>query len=1161
MNPDCKYDSEPINAAKSKSKILRKTRRSLRKPKPKKLVIIGTNSDGLNQKSDSLHKTIEELMPSVFMIQETKFSRKGKFRANHYEIFEQIRTQKGGGGLLTGVHEDLSPVLVSDGSSDDIEILVVEADVSEHRVRFINGYGPQENANVDDRIKFFARLEEEIVLSKLNGCLTCVELDANAKLGPQVIPGDPHGRTDNGELLLGIIERNNLTVCNSSQLCTGVITRRKTTINGIEESVIDFFLICEQLNCFLEKVLIDESRKYSLARYQKLKSGVKVIESDHHSFVATFNICIQQSKSQGVKHEMFNFKDEEGQRKYKEMTSGTALSNIFLNSNVTDPGKKWHKEVQNILHRSFKKIRVKGPKPPDKETMKIMKEKTKIIQKIDDFKGKQADDQAVSKTEYVEYFLLSDSLEAANEAIGNKTAEKNAEMILEHFGSLVNCEGGFSLPKMWGLKKKICPKIASDVPTAMLDNQRNLITNKTSLVKLYKNTYEERLSPKAIKSGWEELKELKDLLYKLRLEKSSLMQTVNWTEEQVIKMCKSLKNNKARDSSGFVYELFKPEMAGSDMFKSLSMMFNLIKSEMKTSLFMKKMTITSLYKNKGVRNDFSNQRGIFNLSKVKSMLDKLIYEDTYDQIDSNLSYSNIGGRKGRNIRDHLMIVYGVINDVINGQAAPIDIQLFDISKCFDEMWHAETMNDIWDTSIQDDKFAMIARLDQECFVKVKTPCGETEEFELSDLVLQGSVFGPIKCCVQIDTLGRDCLAQDKCLYNYKNMVSVPPLALIDDIVSITKCDADAIEANAVVNMKIESKKLRLSKDKCAQLHVGKNNLDKCDTNLKVHEDPMKRVHDGAYLGDIISDDGTIDKLIESRRQKGIGICSQVVGILSSVSLGFFFYKIAFTLRDAKLLNGMLTNAEVWNSIKSKHIDVLEKIDLMLMKKIINAHSMTAKEAFFLEAGLVPIKFMLSKRRLMYLWNILHRNENELLKRFYIAQKLSRTKNDWTELVEKDKSDLGIDLTDDEISRMKESEFKNIVNIAATKMTLLNLNKTADSHSKSRILIKSKLERENYFDDQRFSRSDVELLFKLRTRMVDLKSNFSNKYGTDIACRLCQVQVECQEHILKCEALKVKVEIAPHIVYEDIFKNVDKQLEAVQVFKKLLREREIILNSS
>ena len=110
---------------------------------------------------------------------------------------------------------------------------------------------------------------------------------------------------------------------------------------------------------------------------------------------------------------------------------------------------------------------------------------------------------------------------------------------------------------------------------------------------------------------------------------------------------------------------------------------------------------------------------------------------------------------------------------------------------------------------------MIAKLDEECIINVKTLCGNTEEFKLAQLVLQGSVFGPIKCCVQIDTIGRDCLAQDKGLYKYKDIVSIPPLALIDDVVSVNKCSADAIEANAIVNMKIESKKLRLSEDKCA----------------------------------------------------------------------------------------------------------------------------------------------------------------------------------------------------------------------------------------------------------------------------------------------------------------------------------------------------------
>ena len=147
----------------------------------------------------------------------------------------------------------------------------------------------------------------------------------------------------------------------------------------------------------------------------------------------------------------------------------------------------------------------------------------------------------------------------------------------------------------------------------------------------------------------------------------------------------------------------------------------------------------------------------------------------------------------------------------------------------------------------------LLKLDEDCLITdVKTPCGNTEEFEMSQLVLQGSVFGPLKCCVQIDTLGRDCLAQDKCLHRYKDTISVPPLALIDDIITINKCDSDAIEANAVVNMKIESKKLRLSQEKCAQIHVSKNS-DKCETHLKVHQDAMKKVQEGSYLGDISLD--------------------------------------------------------------------------------------------------------------------------------------------------------------------------------------------------------------------------------------------------------------------------------------------------------------------
>ena len=314
------------------------------------------------------------------------------------------------------------------------------------------------------------------------------------------------------------------------------------------------------------------------------------------------------------------------------------------------------------------------------------------------------------------------------------------------------------------------------------------------------------------------------------------------------------------------------------------------------------------------------------------------------------------------------------------------------------------------------------------------------------------------------------------------------------------------------------------------------------------------------MGDIISSDGTIDLKVENGRQKGVGICSQVSGIMNGVSLGFFFYKISYTLRESMLLNGILTNVEVWYAIKTKHVEVFESVDLMLLKKIMNAHSMTAKEAFFLEAGILPIKFIICKRRLLYLWTILHRKEEELLPRFYQAQRIDTAKNDWVELVEKDKKDLDIILSNEEIRNMKECKFKGIVERAIKAKALDYLNNIASGHSKTKKMVKTNLDREKYLEDPRFTRSDVELLFCLRTRMVEVKGNFPNKYGDDIGCKLCKVQVETQEHLLNCEEIKKDVDIPLNVAYEDIFRNSDKQLEIVKAYKSILRQREIILSS-
>ena len=103
--------------------------------------------------------------------------------------------------------------------------------------------------------------------------------------------------------------------------------------------------------------------------------------------------------------------------------------------------------------------------------------------------------------------------------------------------------------------------------------------------------------------------------------------------------------------------------------------------------------ITSIYKNKGSKSDLNNDRGIFIISVFKKVLDKLTYNEFYETIDSNMSDSNIGSRKCQNIRNHLFIVYSVINEVLRKKDICIDIQIYDLIKAFDNLWLEDSLND------------------------------------------------------------------------------------------------------------------------------------------------------------------------------------------------------------------------------------------------------------------------------------------------------------------------------------------------------------------------------------------------------------------------------------------------------------------------------------
>ena len=121
------------------------------------------------------------------------------------------------------------------------------------------------------------------------------------------------------------------------------------------------------------------------------------------------------------------------------------------------------------------------------------------------------------------------------------------------------------------------------------------------------------------------------------------------------------------------------------MKRSILKLFNLVKKHQVYPDILQPSNISSFYKLKGSKGDLNNDRGVFNVVKLRTILDKLILNDKYDIIDGSMSFANIGARKGRNIRDHLFVINGILNEAAQKKDKNLDIQIFDIQKCFDKM--------------------------------------------------------------------------------------------------------------------------------------------------------------------------------------------------------------------------------------------------------------------------------------------------------------------------------------------------------------------------------------------------------------------------------------------------------------------------------------------
>ena len=387
------------------------------------------------------------------------------------------------------------------------------------------------------------------------------------------------------------------------------------------------------------------------------------------------------------------------------------------------------------------------------------------------------------------------------------------------------------------------------------------------------------------------------------------------------------------------------------------------------------------------------------------------------------------------------------------------------------------------------------------------------------------------------------------IYKYKGCTSIPPLSFIDDVLGITKCSVESVKLNALIQSKMDHKKLELNETKCFKMHVGPTS-GSCPT-LKVDGKEMKSVDRETYLGDILSSSWKINENIEERYNKGIGKINDIMSMLNEVSFGQYYFETALMFRESMLINSMLCNVEVLYGLTKAHIEKIRSSGQNLFEKNISITSIQTSWEFIhrIKCTAVTICGYGSYHTL------LQKPDSELAKSVFLAQQKFTVKNDWVIQLKDDLEQCQKTLTEDEIKNMKKEKFKKFVKEKIRNLSNAYLLDLQQSHSKSgNILITENIK--HYLISEELSLEQKRMLFLFRNQMCDVKTNYKTFYKSNMKCRLCDKYEESELHLLLCDQVineDLKKEVCK-VNASDVWKTFAKQKTAIILLNKIMKLR-------
>ena len=260
------------------------------------------------------------------------------------------------------------------------------------------------------------------------------------------------------------------------------------------------------------------------------------------------------------------------------------------------------------------------------------------------------------------------------------------------------------------------------------------------------------------------------------------------------------------------------------------------------------------------------------------------------------------------------------------------------------------------------------------------------------------------------------------------------------------------------------------------------------------------------------------------------------------------------LRKSLFLSSVLLNSEAWVNYTEKEVRILEQCDEILLSNILECDGKSSNAFKYLELGIIPIRFEIMKRKIMFLQYILRQEKNSMVYKIFKAMEDNPIKNDFVYTCKKYLEILKINTNFEEIGKMSKFTLKQILREKTKFEALVYLKSQQMVQEKIKNIVYRDLKMQDYLFEGDRNLLVSKAIYKARGQILDIKMHKRWKFD-NLNCEGCNKNLETGEEILQCEKLGTNEDQATYTwFYSEL---VTKQILAGKVLLKKLKKRKQI----